>query len=75
MSYINAYGHPSMIPTGDFQDGLMIGPEHGMHTIRKDPLNFEVSIDVRHFYPDELSVRRVDDQIIIHGKWAAQTLR
>lgn len=49
------------------------GNETGLSSIRNDPQNFQVNLDVHHFKPEELTVKHVDDAIIVTGKHQERT--
>ncbi|XP_007907000.1 alpha-crystallin A chain [Callorhinchus milii] len=42
--------------------------DSGLSEVRSDKDRFLISLDVKHFSPDELSVKIVDDFVEIHGK-------
>ncbi|CAG9569966.1 unnamed protein product [Danaus chrysippus] len=37
-------------------------------SIKSDPNNFQISLDVQHFSPDEISVKTADGFVVIEGK-------
>lgn len=71
MSYINRYGHPSMIPTKNngFCDLDSTG-DFALDDMLNDPQNFHVSLDVHNYAPEELSVKHVNDSVIVRGECA-----
>ena len=56
----------SLQPSSTF--GLGVGPD--LSVIQNDPENFQLSLDVHNFEPHELSIKHVNDSIVIHGKLA-----
>nr|UQK61683.1 small heat shock protein [Ailoscolex lacteospumosus] len=55
--------------------GLMVRPRRqpaqqasGMSEVQNTDKDFRVNLDVSHFAPEELSIKTVDNRVIIHGK-------
>ncbi|XP_042912226.1 protein lethal(2)essential for life [Parasteatoda tepidariorum] len=45
----------------------------GQSEVKNDKDNFEVKLNVSHFKPDEISVKTVDNTVVIHGKHEEKT--
>lgn len=47
---------------------LIAAPQSGLSHIQNDKDNFKVNLDVQQFKPDEVSVKVVDNYVVIDGK-------
>ena len=63
---LNPMGYDSSLqPSSTF--GLGIGSD--LSVFDNDPQNFQLSLDVHDFQPEELSIKHINDSIVIHGKF------
>lgn len=64
-----------ILPQTSFYDGLYVRPrrqfsrqQSGLSEIKSEGDKFQVMLDVNQFSPDELTVKTVDNTIVVHGK-------